>query len=334
MNSQEQKKLENKVIEKLNKYIPANETVIAAISGGPDSIFLLYLLKKLKEKKSLNIIVAHLNHKLRGKESDQDELFIKSEAEKLELQFYSKKIDINAISKKNKTGIEESGRKERYKFFNQLTKKHKASHIITAHHADDNIETIILNLVRGCGLEGLAGMRELDENLLRPLLDFSKTQILDYLKSKKIAFKTEKSNLDTIYRRNYIRHKIIPELKNLNPNLAETLAKNNQNIREINEELNLKAQNWISHNTLNKTQTKFDAKAFTKETEAMQKIILRKIYKNIIGNTQNIESTHINECLKLIQQNIGQKRKKLGKLILSIKSNIIHLEKNPKKVQY
>jgi len=323
MNKQESKKLEKKVLNTLSKYIKKDNCIIAGISGGPDSIFLLYLLKKHQSKTPCKIISTHINHMIRGKEANKDEFFVKKETEKLKLIFESKKIDIAKLSKKNKKGLEETGRLERYKYFNSLTKKHKANFIITAHHADDNIETVILNLVRGSGLQGLSGMQELEKNIFRPLLDISKNQITEYLNLNKIHYHIEKTNLETIYKRNFIRHKIIPELKNLNPNLANTIAKNSQNIREINNFLKKSAKNWIEKHSLNKDFTKFDAKHFRTQEIALKKVIIREIYQKIIGNKTNIESIHIDEILKLINKNIGNKEKKLGKLKVYLKTNII-----------
>ncbi len=328
MNPQERKKLEKTVVEKLKTHIKKEDTVIVGVSGGPDSIFLMHLLKKTDCK----IIVAHINHCLRGKESDKDEKFVESQSGELKVDYCVKRVEIKKLSKKEKKGLEEIGRKERYKFFRKLAKKYKAKYILTAHHAHDNTETAILNLVRGSSLQGLAGMKEietLEENLflLRPLLGISKKRILDYLKDKSIPFHTEKSNLDTRYTRNFIRHKVIPELEKINPNLNETISRNSQNIREINSFLELTAKNWINRNTLNKAFTKFKAESFRKKPRAIQKIIIRQIYKKLIGNTQNIESVHLDEVLKILNKNVGNKKKRLEKLIISIKFNIIHLEK-------
>lgn len=334
MNKQEAKKLEEKILTILRKYLKSTDTIIAGISGGPDSVFLLYLLKQLPIK----MIIAHVNHRLR-KEADRDESFVKNLIDSsahpspttkslTSLIFESLKSNIKSLSQKYKQGLEETGRKVRYDYFKKLAKKYKAKFIITAHHADDNLETVISNLVRGAGLQGLAGMQNLENSkipLLRPLLNIPKNQILSYLKFKKIPFRIDKSNNSLVYRRNFIRHKIIPELKKLNPNISDVVAKNSTNIREINDYLKSSAQKWISKNRLDKNGRKFDAKSFRTQPKALQKIILREIYQYHNKNTTNIESKHLGEIMALIQKNIGNKKKKFGELTIGLKNNIITL---------
>ena len=320
MNNQETIKLEKKVQKNLKEIIGKN-TLILGVSGGADSVFLLKMLQAIDAK----IHVAHINHKLRSKDSDLDEEFVKN----LDPNFSIKKLDIKKLSKERKTGIEETGRKVRYDFFKELAKKKKAKFIITAHHADDNLETILLNLSRGATLKGLSGMQEIEKIsnnlfLFRPLLFISKNEIIDYLKFKKIKYRTDKSNKNLIYKRNHIRLKIIPELKKINPNIIKTVAKNAKNIKTLDEELENKALNWLKKNC---KSNKLDAKKFREENTSIQKYILMQCHQNIIGNTQNIESIHLEECLNLINKNIGNKTKRLGKIKISIKNNIITLKK-------
>ena len=320
MNNQETIKLEKKVQKNLKEIIGKN-TLILGVSGGPDSVFLLKMLQAIDAK----IHVAHINHKLRSKDSDLDEEFVKN----LDPNFSIKKLDIKKLSKERKTGIEETGRKVRYDFFKELAKKKKAKFIITAHHADDNLETILLNLSRGATLKGLSGMQEIEKIsnnlfLFRPLLFISKNEIIDYLKFKKIKYRTDKSNKNPIYKRNHIRLKIIPELKKINPNIIKTVAKNAKNIKTLDEELENKAVNWLKKNC---KSNKLNAKKFREENTSIQKYILMQCHKKEFGNTKNIESVHLEECLEMIKKNIGNKTKKLGKLKISIKTNIITLKK-------
>ncbi|OGJ42414.1 tRNA lysidine(34) synthetase TilS [Candidatus Peregrinibacteria bacterium RIFCSPLOWO2_01_FULL_39_12] len=327
MNSQEAKKLQQKGLKILKKYISEKDRVVAGISGGPDSTFLLRLLKQIPCK----TVVAHINHGIRGKESDSDEKFVKELSKNFRFHFHQKKIDTPALSKKNKKGIEETARKIRYDFFEELAKKYKAKYILTAHHADDNIETILFNFTRGATLKGISGISELEmfdgkkTPLLRPLLIFSKKQITDYLNFKKIKFCIDKTNENTIYKRNLIRKKVIPNLKLINPSLIETVAKNSQNLREILDYLQQSATEWISENTLNKELTKFNTKPFRTLPEALKKAILIEIYKNFAGNLTRLEVVHLDEVLKIINQNVGNKKKKLVEAVVTIKNNIFHI---------
>jgi len=330
MNQQELKKLETKLLTLLKDYIPKKSSVILGISGGPDSVFLHHIFNKLSEIHPLKIIVGHVNHMLRGIESNLDEKFVKELAKEKKHIFHSLKKDVNSTSKKLKKGLEEVGRDIRYKFFKDLAKKYKSQFIVTAHQADDNLETILLNLTRGASLKGLAGMKEIEKiseklHLLRPLLGISKEKILDYLKTKKLKFRTDKSNEDLTYKRNYIRHKIIPSLKKINPNIPDTVAKNSQHIRDIVALLETSALDWIKKNKLNKSLTKFNAKSLKKIPHQLQKEIILQIYKLKNGNTQNIETPHIEEVLSILNKNTGNKKKRLGKIIFYIKNNIISL---------
>ncbi len=383
MNLQEAKKLENKNILKThlepsqtcdnsgnnheNKTKPHNITqknlsIITGISGGSDSIFLLECLSKAqKTLPNLKIIVAHINHSLRGKDSENDEKFVKSYVENLnnnnndthhyinkfnnKIIFCSKKINIKALSKKSRTGTEETARKKRYEYFLQLAKKYKATFLLTAHHADDNLETILLNLSRGATLQGLCGMQILDNIpfskiffkasfaradfllLFRPLLSITKKEITNYLKLKKIPYRTDESNFSNEYNRNIIRNKVLPFLLKINPNLSKTLSKNTESLREISDFLTQKAQNWIRKNILRPGHSlSFPAKPFRTLHSALQKQILLSLYEKLVGNTQNIETVHIEESLALINQNIGNKKKKFGKTLISLKNNIVTIK--------
>ena len=320
MNAQEAKKLENKIIKTLSKNLKKKDSVILGISGGPDSMLLLYFFEKFQQKVPIKIIVAHINHKIRKKEADLDEKFVKKYVENFnnkDVIFHATKRDIAKLSQKNKKGLEEMGRKIRYEFFATLQKKYSAKFIVTAHHADDNIETIILNLTRGANLQGLSGMQLLTPTLLRPLIDITKKQILEYLKLKDIPFKIDKSNNSKIYTRNKIRHDIIPELTKLNPSLAKTIAKNATLMREANHFIETKAKSYLKTQTL----TSLDAKSFRKLHPTLQKAVLRELYKEKIGNTKNLENTHIEEAVTLINANIGNKKKKFGKLSLHLNAN-------------
>lgn len=332
MNNQEAKKLATKVLEKLSSKITKKDRLILGFSGGADSTFLLHFLKKTPTKE---LIVAHLNHSLRGKESDLDEKFALSQSGK-NLTIITKKVDIKKLAKKEKIGLEEAGRKVRYEFFNELAQEYKAKYILTAHHADDNLETILLNFTRGASLKGLCGMEEVQETtekiiLYRPLLDLSKTEILAYLKTQKIRYREDKTNKDAAYRRNYIRHKVIPALIEINPSLPKTAAKNSKNIREISDFLEEKAVNWLKTHLKKESENEVNISRadFMKVHRALQQQIIRAVYRFLTGNNQNIETIHMEEVLKIIRENIGNKKKKLGKTTISLKNNIINCLKLP-----
>lgn len=331
MNAQTAKKLEEKILGELRKTIlkrnkDSKETcIILGLSSGPDSVFLLHMLSQLP----ITVVAAHVNHCLRGKDSEKDQKFAetltKTIIPKGEIISETVVIDIKKLAKSSKIGTEEAGRNARYDFFEKLAKKHKAICIITAHHADDNLETILFNLTRGTTLKGLTGIDPITKTkkgtlLFRPLLQTTKDEILGYLKLKKLKFKTDKSNKDTKYARNYIRNVIIPLLKKLNPNIAKTTAKNTQNLREIDEYLSKEAEKFTKTLPL-------DAKTFRKQPIALKKAIIHSLYKNNLKDLNKLKAINVDEVIALIDQNVGNKKKSLGEITISIKNNGIRVDK-------
>ncbi|MBT7736758.1 hypothetical protein HN709_03640, partial [Candidatus Peregrinibacteria bacterium] len=185
--------------------------------------------------------------------------------------------------------------------------------------ADDNLETIVLNLIRGASMKGLSGMQMVTPPLFRPLLDLTKKQITDYLKLKKLSYRKDKSNESKVYTRNQVRHDIIPELQKINPNLTKTIAKNAKLMRETQEFIEIKAKEYLKK----QDPANLDAKSFRKLHSTLQKTVLRELYLQQIGNTKNLENTHVEEVLDLINSNIGNKKKKFGKLSLHLNANKI-----------
>jgi len=188
---------------------------LIALSGGVDSMVLADLFNKNK----LDFSIAHCNFKLRSKESDDDEDFVLNWCAKNKIQSYISRFNTTNYCKKNKIGIQEGTRNLRYDWFYKLKDLYNFDYIVTAHHLDDQIETYLINSMRGSGLNGLVGIPEKQNNLFRPLLEILKDQILEYAKSNKIDFREDSSNLKNDYYRNMIRNSIIPEFKRFDDNV-------------------------------------------------------------------------------------------------------------------
>ena len=167
------------------KLISNNDKILVGLSGGADSVFLLSFLKKFQKKFNLSLIAVHLNHNLRGKEADEDEAFCGKFCADLNIPIIVKKKNVKVFAKKNKLSLEEAGREIRYKLFADVAKKENCTKIATAHHQSDNTETVLLNLIKGSGLNGAAGIPAKRQNIIRPLLGVSKDEIVSYLKNKK-----------------------------------------------------------------------------------------------------------------------------------------------------
>ena len=198
-----------------------NNKFIVAVSGGVDSIVLLHLCRNLK----LNFVVAHCNFKLRGKESDDDELFVKNLAAKYKISFYSNSFNTKELSNISNKSVQIIARDLRYSWFNKLSEELGIDYIITAHHIDDSIETFLINLSRGAGINGFLGIPEVNNKINRPLLAFTKDQLKSYALENKILFREDSSNKKKDYLRNQIRLEVIPKLKKINPYLLESFPK-------------------------------------------------------------------------------------------------------------
>ena len=222
------------MLEKIENHIAENfpflkdKKLLIAISGGIDSVVLVHLLHQL----NFDISLAHCNFKLREKESDLDEEFVLKLSQKTSNQIFTKSFNTKKFAKENKQSTQIAARNLRYNWFKELIKKHNFDFVLTAHHADDNLETFLINLTRGSGLDGFTGIPALNGNIIRPLLVFSREEIIAFAKENNIDWREDASNASIKYIRNKIRHKIVPVLKEINHNLLETFSKTLENLQE------------------------------------------------------------------------------------------------------
>ena len=205
-----------------------DKKLLIAICGGLDSVVLTHLCNQLK----LSVSLAHCNFKLRNKESDLDEKFVIKFAQILDNHIFTIHFDTEIYAQKHKTSIQIAARKLRYQWFQELATTQQFDYILTAHHADDNLETFLINLTRGSGLEGFTGIPEKNGNIIRPLLPFSRAEILEYAKEIHLEWREDVSNASTKYIRNKIRHQIVPILIEINPSLLDSFSKTLTNLQE------------------------------------------------------------------------------------------------------
>ena len=178
--------MEEKVLKTIQKYklIESGDKIIVAVSGGPDSMCLLDVLRKLKEKLKIEIVVAHVNHNIR-EEADSETLYIKKYCQKHNIEIYIKKENVIELAKKDKIGLEEEGRKVRYNFFDEVLEKTKSNKIVIAHNMNDKAETVLMNIIRGSGALGLKGIEpKRDNKYIRPLIETERYEIEEYCKNK------------------------------------------------------------------------------------------------------------------------------------------------------
>ncbi len=198
------------------KLFAKGEKVLCALSGGADSVALLVFLNELSDELGITVCAAHLNHGIRGDEADRDEAFCAELCKSLDVPFVSEKADVPSIAKARGNGLEEAAREVRYEFLNRAADKFGCGKISTAHHADDNIETVLLHMIRGCGLDGLKGISAVRGNIVRPLLTLRKQELVDAMTEMGYSFVHDSTNDETHNTRNYIRHNILPHIYELN----------------------------------------------------------------------------------------------------------------------
>ena len=213
-----------------NNLFTKKSKILLAVSGGADSIFLLFVLKDL----GYDIQIAHCNFNLRDVESDQDEQFVKDIADKYSIRCYVRSFDTLKYAEENKLSVQMAARQLRYDWFEELLVENNFSCIATGHHQDDSIETFLINLIRGSGISGLCGIQMINNKIVRPLLSLKRNQIEYFLTKQNIKYRNDSSNSDIKYLRNNIRHQLIPLLKEINPKIQETISNEIDMLNGIN----------------------------------------------------------------------------------------------------
>ena len=224
------------------------ENVLVGFSGGPDSVTLLHVLTKLRQKGTLKaeVFAAHVNHLLRGEESFRDESFVKEFCEKYNIELKVLRVNIEKEAKNRKKSIEETARLFRYSFFEEIALKKDRTLIAVAHTLTDSIETTVLNLIRGTGIDGLCGIQEINGKIIRPLINFTKKDTLEYCKVNNLPYVEDSSNNSLEYSRNRIRHKILPVLESINSNFHKNFSRMFGLLKEDANALNVFARKKLN----------------------------------------------------------------------------------------
>lgn len=314
--------LKEKILKTITKYnlIESGDKVVLGVSGGPDSISMLTILNELKEKLNFEIVVAHINHGIR-ENAKKDEEYVKNFCDKLGIKCYVLHENVKELAKNEKIGLEEAGRKVRYKFFNEIFEKENAKKIGIAHNKNDNGETIIMNILRGSGISGIKGIEPKNGVYIRPLIEISRDEIEEF--SKNLNPCHDESNDENEFTRNKIRNILIPYIKKeFNPNIIEGLDRLGQIAREEEEfieketkksyenvilkEININLSNY-EYDASKESIIILDLKKFNKLDVLIQKKILIYAIKRIFGSSRGIEKIHLEDMIKLCNNNIGNK---------------------------
>ena len=307
--------MKNKVLETIRKYklIENNDKIVLGVSGGPDSIAMLNILNDIKNDDNINlnfsIVVAHINHLIR-EEAKQDEEYVKEFCKERNIEFYSKSIDVQKIANTNKIGTEEAGRNVRYEFFDEVLIKTNSNKIAIAHNKNDKIETIIMHILRGSGINGLKGIEPKREKYIRPLIECERNQIEEYCQKENLNPRIDKTNFENIYTRNKIRNVVIPYIKKeFNENIINTMDRFSNLITEEDEYIENQVKNIFNDIKLeeNENQVVLQLKLFNLQEKVIKSRLILYTITRIFGSANGIEKIHIEDIIKLCNNNIGNK---------------------------
>lgn len=288
-----------------NNLIEKGDSIVSAVSGGSDSVFMLEMLLAIKDDYDLKIIVSHVNHGLRGAEAQRDEDFVKKLAEKNGLIYEVEHIDMAGYAKEHSLTCEEAGRKLRYLFFEEIKEKYKADKVAIAHNENDVAETTFLNIFRGTGLDGLESIPLRRDCYIRPILCFEKSEILEFLKENNIHYVDDSTNFTNDYKRNMIRNEIIPFIKkNFNENIVSSMSR----LASIAKENNLYLEDIINDKYIDivKDNT-IDREGFNELNHYEKTLVLRKFLRDNLNYLNNISKDNIEDMIKLISLDSGKK---------------------------
>ncbi len=297
-------RIENYIIK--NNLIEDGENIIVGFSGGPDSVLLLYALNKLKAKHGYSLIAVHINHMIRDEEAKRDEEFAVDFSQSLGIRCITRSIPVIDIAKRDKISVEDAGRKVRYGTFNEILEEEFSKGIITVgHHKNDDAETIMLNLIRGAGTSGITGIINKNQNIVRPLLDISKKEIIEYLRENKLPFVEDKTNYEEDYVRNKIRNVLIPYIeRELNPNFIDSLSRMATILSEEDKFLEsyIKSLNLIQWDG---KDIKIDISKFLDLSLAIQRRIILEAYGQLNGNKKDISFKNIQSIISIAKNGGG-----------------------------
>lgn len=292
-----------------NKLIYEGDGIVVGLSGGPDSVCLLHLLNSVRDKLKIRIVAAHINHMIRGCEADADELYCKNICESLNIEFFSERIEVEKYAKENGISSEMAGRDIRYKFFNKVLEKNNFNKIATAHNANDQAETILMRIMRGTALEGLAGIPvKRDGKYIRPILFMKRELIEDYCEVNKLNPRIDKTNMERIYSRNKVRLDILPYMKeNFNPDIIETINRMAGLLQSDNEFIQEYANDIYEKKCEKKKGSIVIKEAIFEYNKSILTRIVRKVLMEVSEHSNDFEMKHIFDVIGL--QKMGTNKK-------------------------
>lgn len=300
-------KLLDKVDLWADKYgvLKSGTIVVVGVSGGSDSVCLLHILYTLSKKRNFSVFAVHVNHMLRGEESDGDELFVRNLCAEYGIPLKVYRENVAAFAKENNCSVEEAGRLIRYKRLNEVLNEAGASHIAVAHHMYDQAETVFMNLLRGAGMDGLCGMSDINGKIIRPLLNVSKNEIKSYINRNGLSYRTDSSNYENTYLRNAIRNVIFPEIsRETGINIASSLVRMQKLLMADRDFLNQYAEKKFKDLLTFAEDRKVVLKRYElgKLHPAVAGRVVRIAWEKITGSLKGLESVHVNNVLDIVSK--------------------------------
>ena len=298
----------------LNKFIEICQTekifpvqkIVAAVSGGADSLALADLLYRSRQKFKLEICIAHYEHGLRGQDSIDDANFVREFAENLGVKFFCKSGDVKNFSTENKISVETAARVLRYKFLSEVRRQLNFDAIVLAHHANDQAETVLLRLLRGSTSTGLSAMQFLTDSpyglLIRPLLRFKKSELEKYCRQRGIVPRIDATNFETVATRNKIRLELLPALEKFNPAIVDTLCRFSETSAAETDFINLQVEKIFPVVVKN---GKILREEFLKLHTAIQREVIKKFIAEITGNVKDFGFVHFENVRKVLINNLA-----------------------------
>jgi tRNA(Ile)-lysidine synthase len=290
--------------------IEPGDRILVAVSGGMDSVLLLYLLNKYKKEIGIEIEAAHINHMLRPKDSDKDQQLVKKLCKDWSINYHTINIDVKKISQTNKWSVEEGARKLRYEYLKGLKEQFSFNKIAVAHHHKDQAETILMHLIRGTGAEGLRGMFIDKDDIIRPLLNITREDIENRVEELELEYRTDKSNLQTRYARNKIRIKLLPILRKYNPQIESNLVKTGEIIREDNDFIETEVVKYYNKYIQVKDNYMIIDEKIKEIHLAIRRRLLIKAYKEL--SHMYLEYKYVEKADEFIKNDLYKQKQKLG----------------------
>lgn len=299
-----------KLLETIEKYdmIDIGDKVLVGVSGGADSIALLHALNSLRDRLHIEVFVAHINHGLRGQAADEDADYVKTICKEWGIPFFLREANVRELAELWRISEEEAGRKVRFEFFDEVLSNIDGHKIALAHHRDDQIETILHNIIRGTGMEGLRGIKPIREGrIIRPLLEIDRLSIERYLAEEDISYRHDKTNYETIYTRNKIRLELIPYIeKNFNPSFKESIVRMADIIGEEDDFIRGYTDRLIRDNiTIEENVVTIPIDFLRSCHRGIKRRIVRMCIEHLSGNMVNIGQMHVDSVLAICDLNTG-----------------------------